>query len=79
MGHSGNVIEYLLRCFGIKGLIIFSRPQAALKHAAINLVTILIFLFVLYKRGSPVAFAISDQFSKLWRNLKHRMFFHAIT
>ncbi|ORZ22552.1 acyl CoA binding protein-domain-containing protein [Absidia repens] len=44
--------------------------KAAIKHAAVNLLTALIILLILYKRGNPAAYAAVGQFSKLWYRLR---------
>ncbi|ORY97858.1 acyl CoA binding protein-domain-containing protein [Syncephalastrum racemosum] len=44
--------------------------KAAIKHAAINLISVLIFFYFLYKRKSPVAFAVTDQLSKISTKLR---------
>ncbi|KAI8062718.1 hypothetical protein BC940DRAFT_115325 [Gongronella butleri] len=51
--------------------------KAALKHAAVNLLTMLLVLWILHKRGSPAAVAVVGHFAKLWQ--KVRTHFRLIT
>ncbi|CAO3622751.1 unnamed protein product [Cunninghamella blakesleeana] len=44
--------------------------KAALKHAVINLFTVFLIFFILYKRGSPIAYAVLNSLSKNWYKLK---------
>ncbi|KAG2226183.1 hypothetical protein INT45_003328 [Circinella minor] len=52
--------------------------KAAAKHAAVNLITVFALLLILYKRGSPVAYVITGQASKLWENVKNRVLFQTV-
>ncbi|KAI8048948.1 acyl CoA binding protein-domain-containing protein [Gilbertella persicaria] len=47
--------------------------KAAIKHAGVNLMTVFILLIILYKSGSPVAYAIMKQASKMWQSFKLRV------
>lgn len=47
--------------------------KAAIKYAGVNLMTALILFFILYKSGSPVAYAILKQSNKMWQSFKLRV------
>ncbi|KAI8149511.1 acyl CoA binding protein-domain-containing protein [Fennellomyces sp. T-0311] len=52
--------------------------KAAAKHAAVNLITVFALLLILYKRGSPVAYVITGQFSKFWECVRQRVLFQTV-
>ncbi|KAI9334851.1 acyl CoA binding protein-domain-containing protein [Pilaira anomala] len=47
--------------------------KAALKYASVNLMTGFILFFILYKTGSPIAYAILKQTGKFWQTFKLRV------
>ncbi|KAI8333085.1 hypothetical protein BC941DRAFT_435053, partial [Chlamydoabsidia padenii] len=44
--------------------------KAALKHTTVNLMTVFFIVFFLYRRGNPIAYAITGSFYKQWSKFK---------